>query len=202
MNINVIGGYLVITTDKYVKNKLKDDAMSFNDRKKLIDLCIENNEDLSWIKSSHKPDGSALSYMKSFKLDKLNILPINIMGADKILTGKNIGKWRKYTKSYKNRNCLTVCINRDEYSAYEMYLKDVKNGLCNTNAFQFLNIKIDNVSSTKVRNILNKYKNILNNINNDDQKMNLNDIKRAYKNELNGMIYDCCHEYLWDNIIL
>lgn len=193
----ILEGHLVITTDKYVKSKLKTLGMSFKHRKRMIDLSIKHNNKLSWIKPSLIECASAIEYMKKLKLDDNNnkILNINLIGADKILNKNGKGKWQRYTISYNNghRNCLTVAIKRDLdgfncKNIYKLYLNDLKNNLCHKNAFQFLNIKIKSVSSTNIRKILIKYLN--------DNKLT----KDEFYKELDKMVFDICKDYMWNNL--
>eukprot|EP01083_Nonionella_stella_P076543 208606_1 len=97
-NVKIIAGYLVITTDGYVRNKLKDDAMSFKHRKRLCEL-ICGSDKYNWIHPSHIQCAASIHYLQKYFLAKYPAaLMINAMGADKILQGrKKIGKWRKYS---------------------------------------------------------------------------------------------------------
>ena len=58
------GGHLVITTDGYVAAKLKEEAISFEHRKKLCEL-ICNKPELNWIHPSKYQCGSAIQYLQN-----------------------------------------------------------------------------------------------------------------------------------------
>ena len=151
-NVKVIAGYLVITTDGYVYAKLGNEAISFEHRKKLCELSCKSDK-LNWIKPSVIQCSSSIQYLQKYFINEHpNALMINCMGADKILKGKT-GKWRKYSKNLKQRQCLTVCINRKGYDddAYNLYLKDVEKGLVNSKAFLFIDVNVKSVSSTLIR---------------------------------------------------
>jgi len=204
-NIKIIGGYLVMRTDKWVFAKFKDQAISFVHRKKLCELSC-SSPDLNWLHPSHCQQSSAIQYLQRNFLEKYpNALMINCMGAEKILDHSNIGKWRKY--SWENRKCLTVCIDRINHNnrnggsndAYNLYVKDLEHGLVDQNAFTFINVKVESARYVggEVRNILEKYQTETkeNNENDDDQS-----IFNKYKQELKEYMNEKCVDYLLSNI--
>merc|ERR1712154_72322 len=121
---------------------------------------------------------------------------INCMGSDKILKGKGgaTGKWIKYSQNLKNRKCLTVCINRKGYNenAYNLYLKDVKNGLVDPEAFMFIDVNVEPLSSTLVRNVLKKYQNEINEMDANHHQQ----IIEKYRTKLKIYMNDQCADYL------
>jgi len=189
LNLKIINAYLVITTDKYVSNKLHNEAMSFIHRKNLCDIMIQSQQKYSFIQSSKKECSSALQYIEY--LDKNNnnnnsndndeyVKNIIVMGADKILTNNNSqGKWLRYCQNENHIKCLTLCVGRegceDSKIAYQLYLSDKKLNLINTDVFQFVNLNVDDLSSTNVRKILLQYKNLIPNKDNDIGNNNDND---------------------------
>lgn len=197
-NIDIKGGHLVITTDGYVAAKLKEEAISFEHRKRLCELICDKPE-LQWIHPSKYQCGSAIQYLQNEYITRYpNALMINCMGADKILKSTNTGKWRKYAKNYNKRKCLTVCIKRRGYAeeAYDLYLKDVKNGVMkkkDEKAFMFIDVEVEQVSSTMIRQILTDYKAKVD-TDSDDTDYD------AYKDKLGQFVGGECAEYLLENI--
>ena len=61
-NFDVIAAYLVISTDRYVFAKLRSNAISFSNRKKICDLTIEEHHYSDWMYSSHIECVSAPTY--------------------------------------------------------------------------------------------------------------------------------------------
>eukprot|EP00484_Ammonia_sp_Unknown_P015942 CAMPEP_0197080574 /NCGR_PEP_ID=MMETSP1384-20130603/214199_1 /TAXON_ID=29189 /ORGANISM="Ammonia sp." /LENGTH=463 /DNA_ID=CAMNT_0042519461 /DNA_START=43 /DNA_END=1434 /DNA_ORIENTATION=- len=209
-DIHVIAGYLVITTDKYVYGKLKDEAISFVHRKRLCELSCADKAEFAWLHPSEYECSSAIQYLQREFLPKYpKALMINCMGADKILSntkkGKNkgSGKWIRYSKNLKNRKCLTVCINRRGYAdhAYNLYLRDKEDGKVNPKAFMFINVNVDAVSSTMIRKILKQYQN--------ERQLELqqatnenagNVLLEKYARELRTYVNEQCVHYLLSNI--
>eukprot|EP01083_Nonionella_stella_P150996 481972_1 len=166
--------------------------MSFKHRKRLCELICAS-EKYNWIHPSHIQCAASIHYLQKYFLAKYPAaLMINAMGADKILQGrKKIGKWRKYSTNINNRKCLTVCLKRKGYfdHAYNLYLKDVANGLVNPNAFLFIDGSVKEVSSTMIRNILKQYKQ------RNDQRN-----RKKCMVELSKLMNSECASYLLNNI--
>eukprot|EP01084_Bolivina_argentea_P129756 229125_1 len=194
IGLKIIAGYLVITTDGYVYGKLKNEAISFEHRKTLCGLICKSDK-YKWIHPSHVQCSSSIQYLQKYFINKHPYaLMINAMGADKILKGKNknTGKWRKYSTNYKQRKCLTVCINRKGYcdQAYKLYKKDCDDGKVDPKAFCFIDGNVKDISSTMIRNILKKYRNDINRSKN----------RKEYVKELINYANLKCVNYLLDNI--
>merc|ERR1712062_721015 len=120
------------------------------------------------------------------------------MGADNILShGGTKGKWHRYSQNLQHRKCLTVCINRSGYheDAYNLYLKDLEKGLVDYNAFRFINVNVDTLSSTMVRRTLKEYQR-------EKTKRSLmhQQEKSGYIEKLRGWIGNECTDYLIQNI--
>lgn len=136
----IIAGYLVVTTDKYIFNKLRNNGMKFHHRHQMCILSTAKTknhleDDLSWIHPSHIPYMSAPNYgemitrksryLQFFNEENGNAITVNeleklvrviCMGADKISENPGLMRWMM---SYSHPLKIYCCIgNKYLYSCY------------------------------------------------------------------------------------
>ena len=217
----IIGGYLVISSDKYVKRKLKNEAISFKMRYDMCQLCCK---DYKWLYPSHIEMASAGYYgqkitninsydHKFFKYDETvcgslskrdinNLYRIHIRGSDKCYINNTIMPLWKYINP-KSKQKITILVGR------QGYINDIKKAIDNDrdilpNNFIFMESdnELSDISSTKIRKYIHYMENELNN--NDDSKnnntsidiINNNDIYNDFRIKCKNMLHNDIIEYI------
>lgn len=151
----VIEGYLVPSTQSYVKNKLKNeesDGILLKEHHR-INMCnLAADEENSWLRKVSKCYGSAYECIKKSKYQK-----VIVVGTDRAINKRDQLKW---ANNAKNLDTLIVIINRGGYNEKVMSIKNQlnnydENNLPNPKRIHFVDAEeTDNVSSTKVREYL------------------------------------------------
>ena len=210
-NYKIISGFCVISTDRYVYGKYKKSnskAIPFKHRKALVELAAK---DYSWIFPSDFECASApmygelivheKEYKKYFnkkngnivtKKQLKNIKRINCMGADKILTSEGIGIWT-FIANLQSELTMNIAIGRDGYmnEVQRVYDEDVKNDKVDVEKFMLIDLKVNDISSTKIRGPLIKiYENMV----------NADELVDGFRNKMQSCLCNDVIEYLLDNI--
>eukprot|EP01125_Pyxidicula_operculata_P004406 TRINITY_DN1675_c0_g1_i1.p1 TRINITY_DN1675_c0_g1~~TRINITY_DN1675_c0_g1_i1.p1 ORF type:complete len:231 (-),score=35.79 TRINITY_DN1675_c0_g1_i1:4-696(-) len=153
-DIQIIGGYFAVSTNGYVKSKLKDKAMKGVHR---LEMCRLAMEGFDWMIPTTECFGSAPVCAK--KHSKPNTLHIIVVGADRAITqGGKKAKWRANPK----KGTMFVCVGRpgDTENVKKVYETDIKKGLdIEEDYFMFADCEAEDVSSTKVRVVLEEVHN-------------------------------------------
>ena len=166
---NILGGYLAVATDGYVRHKLQ----SRNERTMKIEhrlaLVSEAMKDVPWLRDSpfqeemlKRHDGSAFELsqrlIKLLKNDKIQVLIL--IGGDRMVK-KGVPIWRK---SSSNRiPTIRVGVGRmmdNEVNLFQLWQDDLqKNLIQNPKEFILLDIPLRSVSSSMVRAHLSQWYN-------------------------------------------
>jgi len=198
---NIIGGYLAVAPDNYVRHKLhlrNEHTIKLKHRLGLIDEAMK---DIPWLVNSPYQDmckqheGSAFGLgqriKRLLKNDHIHILIL--IGGDRMIK-KGVPIWRKSFSS--NPSTIRVGIGRimdENINLFEFWKEDLeKNLIHNSKEFLILNISLQSVSSSLVRIDLNRW---LNSNSQDEQIAIENDlINRKSYLHLNVMDYIKKHQ--------
>jgi nicotinic acid mononucleotide adenylyltransferase len=185
---NIIGGYLAVAPDNYVRHKLhlrNERTIKLKHRLELINEAIK---DIPWLVNSpcqemlkqHESSAFGLGQRIKRLLQNDNIHILILIGGDRMVK-KNVPIWRK---SSKNDTSVTrVGIGRimdENINLFKFWQEDLeKNLIPNPKEFIILNISLQSVSSSLVRIDLNRWFNS----NDEEQKIEIeNDLinKKSY----------------------
>eukprot|EP01084_Bolivina_argentea_P297225 512038_1 len=172
-NYNVISGYMVLSTDRYIAGKLNVHGMKYTERKTICDIALSKHK---WIHSSHIATASAdyygeiitrsTGYKNFFNKQNSNELDDNkqelqclvriiCMGGDKLTHCVEMMKWMA---SYTNANAKYCCIGRQGSTELllKKYTQYVLDGSIKKDTFYFIgeNGTSQDISSTMIREYL------------------------------------------------
>jgi nicotinic acid mononucleotide adenylyltransferase len=158
---NILGGYLAVATDGYVRHKLQSRNERTIKLKHRLAMISEAMKDIPWLRHSpfqeemlKQHDGSAFALgqriQKLLKNDNIQILIL--IGGDRMVK-KGVPIWRK---SSSNRiPVIRVGIGRvtdENINLFELWQQDFnKNLIHNPKEFILLNVPLRSVSSSLVR---------------------------------------------------
>lgn len=145
--VQVLGGFLIPSSDDYTHGKLKNEAYSLNHRNQMIELELNNSD---WIEifphgysSAKKASMEIQSYLRDkFKLE--NIETRQICGADFAVKYKI---WERYNPY------IILSRGKDTELVEKKLTKNSKQTLIKTN-------ELHDISSSLIRNLLKENKNI------------------------------------------
>lgn len=151
----ILGGYCAISTEGYVKTKLKTDAMKHKHRAEMVKLSYQQ---YPWMREQPSPDvvlnpfGSAQELGKRIKkeLKRDDVRILVIVGADRIMS-KDKPKWRRKLKPDAP---ITVCVGRGDSmdEIKRRWDEDKEQGLIlHPDKFILIDASAQDVSSTLVR---------------------------------------------------
>ena len=163
---NIIGGYLAVAPDNYVLHKLHSRNERTIKLKHRLGLIHEAMKEIPWLINSpfqeemlKQHDGSAFSLSQRVKrlLRNDNIQTLIVVGGDRMLK-KGVPIWRQ---SSHNSSIIRVGIGRimdENINLLGLWQKDLnKNLIHNPREFIILNIPLQSVSSSLVRNYLTQW---------------------------------------------
>jgi nicotinic acid mononucleotide adenylyltransferase len=166
---NILGGYLAVATDGYVRHKLQSRNERTIKLEHRLALVNEAMKDIPWLRNSpfqdemlKQHDGSALALgqrvMRLLKNDNIQILIL--IGGDRVVK-KGVPIWRR---SSSNRTPhIRVGVGRlmdENINLFELWQDDLKKNLIpNPKEFLLLNIPLRSVSSSLVRIHLHQWSN-------------------------------------------
>lgn len=145
-NLKVIGGYLIPSSDDYMKGKLKNEAYSLYDRNQMIEISIQ---DSNWIENfphGYSSAKKASSEIEKYLKDKfkLNIETKQICGADFAV---------KYSSWNRDNPYIILSRGKDTDIVEKNLTKNSKHILIKSN-------ELKDISSSLIRNLLKEKKEI------------------------------------------
>jgi nicotinic acid mononucleotide adenylyltransferase len=164
---NILGGYLAVATDGYVRHKLasrNERTIKIQHRLALVNEAIK---DISWLRNSpfqeemlKRHDGSAFELgqrlIKLLKNDHIQILIL--IGGDRMVK-KGVPIWRR--SSSHRIPTIRVGVGRlmdENINLFKLWQDDLKNNLIpNPTEYHLLNIPLQSVSSSLVRTHLHQW---------------------------------------------
>lgn len=169
-NINIIGAFLVLSTDDYVYNKLSNEAIKHSHRIELCELSIKDSGYDQWLFPSHYASVSSSSYMRDIKTNgcsKIGLEKNDSKSDDEVMIIQCMGADKEYiiaemNKSVNNKDMdKHICVIGRKGSCLDLKQEIEKNEFgekseCGTylkvgDKFTYLDMELENVSSTAVR---------------------------------------------------
>ena len=143
--------YFAVAHEGYLQSKMKGKQIIKSEHRiNMVNLAASKYE---WLKPVDKCYGSAFECLieKCMK----NELKVIVVGADRAVSG-TVPKWRK--KSQQRADIITLIIGRpgETEMVKKLWNDDIANGIIVSDSCQyfFINIETNDISSTKIREIL------------------------------------------------
>lgn len=165
---NILGGYLAVATDGYVRNKLKSRNERTIKLEHRLALVREAMKDQSWLSNSpfqnemlQRHDGSALALSERVKklLKNSNIQTLILIGGDRMMK-KGIPIWRQSSNTHSVIRVGIGRLDEQNVNLFDLWKHDIENNLIhNPKEFILLDLPLRSVSSSLIRSYLAQWSN-------------------------------------------